>query len=151
MTELVPAHLHVPALPLTVFGTGREWIENLGFGWHAVPEWGLGRWNLGDWPLVIVVHLDDRDHGVYAVATYTNGKIETRAFTDKSERDAVTDEIAAEQWRSTGEGPPDLPPEDEPLAYHKGRFTPERHHADKGQLAQTQSSQAPQADTAENR
>lgn len=135
MSELTPAHLHVPVLPPTVFGDGHEWMENLRFGWKPVPAWGLGMWDLGERPLVIVVHLNDKQNGVYAVATYTRGDIELRAFTTRTERDAATDEIAAERWRLTGDGPFTLPPEGKPLlTHHKGLFAWGRYHAEKDQL-----------------
>ncbi|GAA1113801.1 hypothetical protein [Nocardiopsis metallicus] len=135
MSELTPAHLHAPVLPPTVFGDGHEWMENLRFGWKPVPAWGLGMWDLGKWPLVIVVHLNDKQNGVYAVATYTEGDITCQVFTDRAERDAATDEIAAEHWRLTGEGPFDLPPEGKPLlSHHRGLFTWDRYHAEKDQL-----------------
>lgn len=135
MSELTPAHLHVPVLPSTVFGDGHEWMENLRFGWKPVPAWGRGMRALGDWPQIIVVHLNDQRNGVYAVATYTRGDIELRAFTTRAERDAATDEIAADHWRLTGKGPSDLPPEGKPLlAHHKGLFTWDRYRQEKHQL-----------------
>lgn len=135
MSELTPAHLHVPLLPPTVFGDGHEWMENLRFGWKPVPAWGRGMRALGDWPLVIVVHLNDQQNGVYAVATYTKGDITCRAFTDRAERNAATDEIAAEHRRFTSEGPFDLPPEGKPLlTQHTDLSNWDRYLAEKDQL-----------------
>ena len=140
MSELHPPHLHVPVLPSTVLiETGHDWIDALRSGWHVVYVWGLGAWDLGDVPLVIVIHLDDPEHGVYAVALYVERDIDLWAFTERVERDAVTDQIAAENWRRTGGGPPDLPPEGEPLlTHHKGAFSWGRFEAQKYLLPERQ-------------
>lgn len=140
MSELRPPHLYVPVLPSTALvDTGHDWIEALRSGWRVVYTWGLGAWDLGDVPLVIGVHLDDPGHGVYAVALYVERDIEIQAFTDRAERDAVTDQIAAEHWRRSGDGPSDLPPEGEPLLpHHRGPFSWARYEAEKQLLAEVE-------------
>lgn len=140
MSELYSPHLYVPVLPSpALIDTGHDWIDALRSGWRVVYAWGLGAWDLGDVPLVIVIHLDDPENGVYAVALYVERDIDLWAFTEQVERDAVTDQIAVENWRRTGEGPPDLPPEGEPLlAHHKGAFSWDRFEAQKHLLPERQ-------------
>ncbi|SIO86969.1 hypothetical protein BQ8420_14515 [Nocardiopsis sp. JB363] len=112
-------------------------MQNLRFGWKPVPAWGRGMRALGDWPLVIVVHLNDQRNGVYAVATYIKGDITCRVFTDRAERNAATDEIAAEHRRLTSEGPFDLPPEGKPLlTQHTDLSIWDRYLAEKDQLSE---------------
>ncbi|MEV6817811.1 hypothetical protein AB0M72_03555 [Nocardiopsis dassonvillei] len=133
MTELRPPHLYVPVLPTPVLvDSGHDWIEALRSGWRVVYAWGLGMWDLGEIPLVIVIHLDDPDQEVYAMALYIERDIELWAFTERAERDAATDKFAADHWRRSGDGPPDLPPEGVSLLPHqRGPFSWDRYEAEK--------------------
>lgn len=125
MSEYTDPHLRVPVLPSSLVGDGYDWMAALPSGWHEISGWGLDGWDLGSWPYVIVCSYNNRSDGVFAMATYTEGDIDIRAFDNPDERDAAIDEVAVWHWRhGMAEGPEDLPPEGEPLAeHHRGVFS----------------------------
>lgn len=88
--------MSLPPLPNPEGGYGYDWMDNLTGGWHAVGLWGCDGWNLGSWPLVIVVHYEG--DGLYGVATYVEGDIEVKEFTSFDERNKATDKIALFYW-----------------------------------------------------
>jgi hypothetical protein len=111
---------------------GYEFIEAYReAGWRPVPSWGRDGWDLGSWPLVIVLHRDTLRSipeptpggghvwtstvGTFELALYVEGDVEIRRFANRKERDAATDEIAAYYWRQQGVAEyPDGPLPDHP-------------------------------------
>lgn len=112
----------LPALPDSPLDTGYDWIGALSGGWHEVPAWGRGGWDLGSWPLVVVAHYDSPDG--YGMAVYIEGDVEVTAYPTRAERDQATDRHAACWWRYFEDGPDDLPDSDDQLApHHRGPYS----------------------------
>lgn len=91
-----------PFLPIPGPEGGYEWLERLYGGWYSVPAWGKDGWDLGAWPLVIVVHWDSPDDDLFAEAVYVESDIAIRTFATREERDKATDETAVYYWKYFG-------------------------------------------------
>ncbi|MEV4562065.1 hypothetical protein AB0K51_34535 [Kitasatospora sp. NPDC049285] len=77
----------LPELPDPTGGFGYDWMESVdeaATGWRVVAGMKDGR-QLGDWPLYIVAVYRDKSRGLYGVATYIEGDIEAKGFTDRAE------------------------------------------------------------------
>jgi hypothetical protein len=121
---LSPADL--PPVPDSLWHEGYYWLRALRHGWYDVSSWGRDGWDLGCWPLAVVLHYDGEDR--YGLAVYVEGDVEVTAYRSREDRDGATDRVAAFYWRRRGHGPDDLPAEgDELLPHHRGRNSPERH------------------------
>jgi hypothetical protein len=93
--------------------SGWDWLEDIDeTGWHPVGTWGVDGYDLGDWPLVIIVVRNLRHAGrlYYGLGTYCEGDVTTRWFRDRVERwEAITAE-AFWWWKSgQSDGPKGLP------------------------------------------
>jgi hypothetical protein len=113
----------LPPLPGEGVQDGSDWLDGLRHGWYAVPAWGQDGWDLMEWPHAAAAHFDG--DGRYGLATYEEGDVEAWSFGTRDERDARTDELAAQYWRMNGRGPRDLG--DAELApHHRGPFPESR-------------------------
>ncbi|GAA2802683.1 hypothetical protein GCM10010441_29240 [Kitasatospora paracochleata] len=77
----------LPELPDPTGGFGYDWMElvaEAASGWRVVSGLKDGRL-LGEWPLYIVAIYRDKAQGLYGVATYIEGDIEVKGFTDRAE------------------------------------------------------------------
>jgi hypothetical protein len=87
-------------------GGGHDFIERFAAGgWRPIPAWGMNGWDLGEWPLVVVLHRERPcvgHAGKFSLAYYIEGDVVIEHFASREERDAATDELAAFHWRHQG-------------------------------------------------
>jgi hypothetical protein len=65
--------------------------------WRAIPSWGRDGWDLGAWPLVVILHRTTG--GVSEIAYYVEGDVEVYRYPTRELRDAATDCLAFWHWR----------------------------------------------------
>lgn len=70
-------------------------------GWHEIADWGSEGWNLGEWPYLIIFFKKTPDG--YQLAEYCEGDITVYKCPTKEIREAITDEIAFDNWKRQGE------------------------------------------------
>jgi hypothetical protein len=70
-------------------------------GWRAVSSWGLEGWDLGAWPLVVILHC--RGARGFELAYDVEGDITVYQYPTREVRDAATDCLAFWHWKHAGE------------------------------------------------
>lgn len=70
-------------------------------GWRAVSSWGLEGWNLGAWPLVVILHR--RSARGFELAYDVEGDVTVYRYLTRELRDAATDCLALWHWKHDGE------------------------------------------------
>lgn len=92
---------------------GYDWMDEVAArGWSVPGTWGSEGWDLGQWPYIIVATrtLDTDDGLFHAVATYTEGDVETRWFRQQERCwEAISAEAHACWKRRDAHGPEELP------------------------------------------
>lgn len=86
-------------------GNGYEFIETYRrFGWRAIPSWGRDGWDLGSWPLVVVLLRNTAvgERRRYELAYYVEGDVTVWLFAKPEEREAKVNELAWFHWRWEG-------------------------------------------------
>jgi hypothetical protein len=68
--------------------------------WCVVSSWGLEGWNLGDWPLVVILHR--RTTCGFELAYKVEGDITVYRYPTRDLRDAATDCLALWHWIHDG-------------------------------------------------
>jgi hypothetical protein len=69
-------------------------------GWRAVSSWGLEGWDLGAWPLVVILHR--RITRGFELAYDVEGDITVYRYPTRELRDAATDCLAFWHWKHDG-------------------------------------------------
>jgi hypothetical protein len=67
------------------------------YGWCAVPSWGLDGWDLGTWPLVVILHRQSADG--FELAYDVEGDVTVYRYPTRELRDAATDCLAFWHWK----------------------------------------------------
>lgn len=70
-------------------------------GWHAIPSWGRDGWDLGSWPLVVILHR--HTEAGYELAYDVEGDISVYRYPTRELLDAATDVLAFFHWKHDGE------------------------------------------------
>jgi hypothetical protein len=69
-------------------------------GWRAISSWGLEGWDLGAWPLVVILHR--RSARGFELAYDVEGDITVYRYPTRELRDAATDCLALWHWKHDG-------------------------------------------------
>lgn len=89
-----------------VGGDGFDYMEFAqGEGWTPIAGWGLSGYDLGDWPLVMVLTKRDAAQNRWGMRIRTEGDLDTRWYASRAELVAGIDEWAAWWWRFQGDAP----------------------------------------------
>ena len=101
LAHVVPRHV-MPALPHDRGDDGWDWMAAaVAQGWYVLPSWGAHGWDMGAWPLVVVVFAKVRHEGrtVWGLATRVEGDVWSEAYPDRESFCAAADQIAHLYWR----------------------------------------------------
>ena len=71
-------------------------------GWQAVSSWGLEGWDLGTWPLVVILHRQSADG--FELAYDVEGDVTVYRYPTRELRDAATDCLAFCHWKHDSTG-----------------------------------------------
>ena len=103
----------VPLLVDYHLNGGYDWMAEVNArGWDTPGMWGNEGWDLGQWPYIIVATrtLDTDTGPLHAVATYTEGDVETRWYRQQERCwEAISAEAFACWKRREAHGPHPLP------------------------------------------
>ena len=116
-------------------GSGYDFIEFLhadgprdGYGkWHPIPNWGAHGWDLGDWPLIIVLVRRRVGTESRQVAYYVEGDVVVSTFTDKASTHGRIDELAHYHWSNPAMGADPPRGYDPALPAFSGPYRLDRH------------------------
>lgn len=97
-----------PAPFISVDGDGYEFMNtNAALGWRRIADWGVDGYDLGRWPLVVVMVSDEYDKPNMLV--YIEGDVDVREFPNVAERTEHLNAVAESFWRSgVADGPNDI-------------------------------------------
>ena len=110
------------------FGDGYGAIEAArAKGWRPIPSWGRDGWDLGAWPLVIVLFRERFSGRVFEVAEYVEGDVTVRQFATPEARIRYVDGVAMWWWKHRDEEwVADYELGEGPRPEHCGPYTRER-------------------------